>query len=229
MYSDNVLILFIKSPRLGQVKKRLQPELSAHEALLLYKAMTEDLVVRLREGSLSDIKVLFWPPEAEKELQDWLGNHFDYVPQQGADMGERMYFSFEHVFAKQYKRAVLVGSDIPTMDVTTIESAFSKLKRYDVVLGPSVDGGYYLIGLNSPHPELFRNVGWGTNMVREQTLRAAKKCSLTVDELKPETDIDTFSDVISLWQHLEKMKKKQAVLQLPKTYHFLQECFSKQK
>ena len=73
MSSDNALILFLKAPTLGQVKKRLRPELSAHQALLLYEAMTEDLVARLREVPSSDIKVLYWPPESEKKLQEWLG------------------------------------------------------------------------------------------------------------------------------------------------------------
>ena len=142
MNKDNALLIFAKAPKLGQVKTRLQPDLSPDQALSLYKAMVEDLVARFQNVGFCDIKVLFWPPDARQQVQQWLGHHLDCFPQTGMDLGHRMHNAFVWAFARHYRKVVIVGSDVPTLGVSSVAAAFSHLDRYDVVIGPSTDGGY---------------------------------------------------------------------------------------
>jgi len=204
MNKDNVLLMFSKAPRVGQVKTRLQPELSPDQALDLYKAMVEDQLNQLNVSGYYDLNLYFWPPEANSEMQAWLGNDLKYFPQNGGDLGERMRHAFIQGFEQKYKKVLLIGSDLPTLNLKTILITFSAVAVYDVVLGPSADGGYYLIGMKKPHHGLFRNMKWSTDSVFADTLKKCKSSGLSVALLEEKFDIDTFSDVERLYKILQK-------------------------
>ena len=222
----NALILFAKAPIRGTVKTRLQPELTLDEALLLYKGMVEDLVSYLKDSDF-DLKLFFWPPDSEKMFREWLGVYLDYEPQQGKDLGEKMHFAFQHIFKCNYNKVIIIGSDLPTLKKSIILAAFAELESSDLVLGPSPDGGYYLIGLQKARPELFENIVWSTNLVLKKTMDIARANNLKVKLLQTIQDIDTFNDVKKLNRFIKNHKKEYQHLE--KTNFALKQILSDKK
>ncbi len=223
--NDNALILFVKAPRLGTVKTRLQPELTPAQSLILYRAMVEDLVSQFDEANFCDLKIFFHPADAIGEMRNWLGAALDYFPQRGEDLGEKMHRAIAQMLNQKYKKVALVGSDIPTMDSTTLVQAFTALDEYDVVLGPCNDGGYYLIGMKQPQPRLFDGIKWSTNTVLQQTIQRAQAAGLDIFQLPKKSDIDTPADLWDLWSLFNKRNLKAAYAFKSKTYQVLKTCF----
>lgn len=122
------------------------------------------------------------------------------MPQRGENLGERMENCFTEAFTMNFKRVVLVGSDIPSLPLDFIEEAFVSLKENDVVIGPSLDGGYYLIGFKDKtfSSQVFKGIPWSTEKVFEQTMKILEREGLTVHSLKPLRDIDTIEDLRNL-------------------------------
>jgi len=198
----NLLIIFIKEPCAGQVKTRLQPELSKENTLDFYMAMVEDLIAQFSNGQSFDTVLFFSPASAKQKLQKWLGNGLNFHPQKGRDLGTRMQNAFSWAFKHGWKKAVLVGSDIPTLDLQTIENAFTNLNDHDVVFGPSDDGGYYLIALKEMNKIYFHDIVWSTENVLSDSLEKALFAQHSVHLLGQKTDIDTFQDVLAFWHDL---------------------------
>lgn len=197
--------MFVKAPRLGQVKTRLQPELTPEQALGLYRAMVEDLVNQFEDVGFCELKIFFTPADAIGEIRNWLGDQFEYFPQRGDDLGERMHHAIAACLHQGYKKAVLVGSDIPSLDVDTVLQAFSCLSECDVVIGPTDDGGYYLIGMKSSQARLFENIHWSTDQVLQQSLQQARRLGLQIKQLKVLFDIDTYRDVEKFWSMVQSL------------------------
>ena len=141
--------------------------------------------------------ICFYPKKAEKTIKGWLGSDYRYIPQKGADLGERMKNSFVEAFKMGSKRVVLVGSDIPDLPLEVIEEAFISLKEEDAVIGPSYDGGYYLIGFKDKTflPQVFERMAWGTERVFEDTMKVLKNLNQRVHTLPVLRDIDTVDDL----------------------------------
>ncbi len=228
MNRNNALIIFAKAPRLGQVKTRLQPDLTPEESISLYKAMVEDLMKQLEHTGFCDLKIFFYPSDAKTEMQNWLGEHYKYFSQKGEDLGDKMYSAMVEIFKQNYKKVVLIGSDIPTIDTTTIVRAFSSLDDYDIVLGPSQDGGYYLIGSKKPQSELFKDIIWSTSFVLQKTIEKARKAELEVVQLEIKSDIDTYDEVIKLWKYLKMRNEKGVYSYKSKTYEVLNKLFARE-
>jgi rSAM/selenodomain-associated transferase 1 len=223
--SNNALILFVKAPRLGTVKTRLQPELTAAQSLQLYQAMVEDLVHGFQDVDFCDLKIFFHPADAPGEMRDWLGNEPDFFPQQGHDLGARMYQAIADMIHQNYHKAVLIGSDIPTLDLTTVVQAFTSLDEYDVVLGPCNDGGYYLIGMKQPYIALFKDIAWSTHIVLQQTIKKARTVKLKIGQLAKQSDIDTYTDILALWRFFKKNNRTDDFSSKSKTYQVLKKYF----
>lgn len=217
MSHDNLCILFLKAPLPGHVKTRLQPQLTPQQSAALYTAMVEDQLKALADGGFDT--VLFIAQDRHRELiSNWLGPSRPMVAQQGADLGARMFHAFEWAHHRGYHRMVLIGSDTPGIDRPLMEEAFEALTTHDVVLGPSNDGGYYLIGIRQAHEPLFQNIRWSTSTVLNDTHALAKSHGLSTNLLASRIDIDTFADVKQLWQE----SKNGEVNIGPKTTHCLQ-------
>lgn len=225
----NALIIFIKAPRFGEVKTRLQPDLMVEESLLFYRAMVEDLINQLGSTAFCDVKIFFTPPDAEDEIKTWLGPNYEFYSQKGNDLGERMSKAMAEIFKQDYKKVVLIGSDIPTIDTTTIVRAFSNLDNYDIVLGPSKDGGYYLVGSKKAQPGLFQDIFWSTSFVLGQTIQKARKLKLEVVQIEIKSDIDTYGDVVELWRYLKKRNVPGKFNYKSETYSVLKKLFSKKR
>lgn len=196
---DRCLLFFIKNPEKGKVKTRLASAIGDERAVKLYRRFLFEMLSTLNRGTFF-FYLCFYPAEALESLKKWLGEDYLYLSQQGADLGERMKNGFTEAFAMNFKRVVLIGSDIPDLSLELIEEAFHSLQEKDTVIGPSFDGGYYLIGFRDKKfsPKVFRGVPWSTERVFEQTTKILEQEGLTVHFLKPLRDIDTIEDLRNL-------------------------------
>ncbi len=162
----------------------------------LYKNFILDMLSTLEKGDFPFF-VCFYPADALADIKEVLGAQYHYLPQQGADLGERMEHCLSHVFSAGFGRAVLIGSDLPDLPLDIIDEAFASLQRVDAVLGPALDGGYYLIGFkkSSFTPEVFRDMPWGTETVLQQTIDMLKNLRQTIHLLPDWGDIDNLEDL----------------------------------
>jgi hypothetical protein len=195
------LIIFTRYPVKGSVKTRLLPALGEEGAASLHRNMTEHTVkwaASLSEKDPGFLEIRF-EGGSQDLMAEWLGAAGKYVPQGKGDLGERMARAFEENFQKKIKKVVLVGTDCPQLTAFHVQAAFVALKNHDLVLTPTVDGGYSLIGLRQMVPDLFVSLAWGTETVFQSTLERAKKAGLSVKCMKPLRDVDVPEDV-SVWE-----------------------------
>lgn len=196
----NSLILFTRYPEPGKVKTRLVSVLGAEGAANLQRQMTENTLKQIEalQNNLPFSLEIHFAGEREELMQAWLGDNFVYYQQQGDDLGERMLSAFAGAFTKGISRVVLIGTDCPDLDREILFQAFQLLQQSEVVLGPAVDGGYYLIGLNRIIPALFSNISWGTGEVLVETQQIAQSLNLQISYLPQLHDIDVPEDLEKL-------------------------------
>ena len=200
-------VLFAKKPAPGAVKTRLQSLMSAHDAVRLYEAMLLDCAAALHATQAAAKVVAFTPAHAEDALRALLDpiGVFEYEPQPEGDLGERMEGLMQWVFARGAERVVLIGSDSPSLPAAYIDEGLALLREKEVVLGPSTDGGYYLVGRRKGESRIFQGVAWSTGMVLEQTL--VRLGTQTLGLLPPWYDVDTPADAGFLKVHLEALAR----------------------
>lgn len=190
--TTDVLLIFVKKPEEGQVKTRLAESIGDKRALEVYRQL---LVITKRETREVPVdKQVWYTPEV---LNDDLWDTAGYVKnkQQGRNLGERMQYAFRHSFEEGYQKVIIIGSDCPYITEDIISRAFAALDSNDLVIGPSADGGYYLLGMTAYHPHLFRDKEWSSSSVLEQTLNDAEKSDFSVKKLPELNDIDTLKDL----------------------------------
>lgn len=190
MDEKDVLLIFIRNPRLGQVKTRLATTIGQAAALAVYQQLLEH--TRMVTRPLSCRKIVYYS-EAIDEQDEW-DNAYQKKVQNGKDLGERMQRAFASAFDEGYHKAVIIGSDAYDLKTTHLEKAFSLLNEHDVVLGPATDGGYYLLGMKKLHVALFSGKNWGTPTVLAATLQDLR--ALRVAMLEPLNDLDTYEDLL---------------------------------
>ncbi len=192
------VVLFVRAPQMGKVKTRLAKKVGAEIALDLYKKFTEDLINTLTIVG-SAVSIHYHPSESRSQLIQWLGPSFDYYPQSGNNLGRRMEHAFCRSFEMGFNSVLLVGSDLPDLPVSFFHDAFIHLKTDDAVIGPSIDGGYYLIGFTDRtfFPEIFLNISWRSPLVLEQTLDRFREHRDSVHLLPQWRDIDDFEDLMA--------------------------------
>ena len=193
---DRCLLFFMKSPEKGKVKSRLAAVIGDEPAAKLYRDFIMQMLSTLKTGDFP-FYIYFYPKNAQKGLKAWLGDQHHYIPQKGKDLGERMRNGFIEAFEMGFKRVVLIGSDIPELPLEFIEEAFASLEEKDAVIGPSYDGGYYLIGFKDKtfSSQVFEGITWGTETVFEDSIKVLKKLRQTVHTLPYRRDIDTVEDL----------------------------------
>jgi hypothetical protein len=218
---DACILLFVKYPEKGKVKCRLSADLSQDIVQDLYQCFVHDTLKTVKTID-TQLFICFLPVDAQEKFQRWLGENLQFLPQIGKDLGERMKNSFTDVFTKGFKKAVLMGSDSPDLPKEYIKQAFDTLKTKEVVLGPTVDGGYYLIGFRSTTftTSIFEDIPWGTQMVFQETLMKLKQTSHTVGLLPVWSDIDTMTDVKNLIRRAENTSfKSSKTMTYIRTHH----------
>jgi rSAM/selenodomain-associated transferase 1 len=192
-----LLIIFAKEPRPGQVKTRLCPPLSPEEAAQLYHHFLRDILEEMARVPEMRLAIAFSPRSARPFFQDLAPADTDLFPQEGADLGERMTRALAQGLAAGFGPVLLRGSDIPDLPASLVSEAREVLAsgRAQVVLGPALDGGYYLVGLAEPQSGLFQGPAWSSPTVLAETLRLAEKSGLKVHLLPHWSDIDTYADL----------------------------------
>ncbi len=190
-----MLIIFLKAPIPGLVKTRLSTEFGDIEACNIYKKLAEN-ILNSAQKSQNDITLYYYPAHGEKIITEWLGKKNKMRLQEGDDLGDRMKNAFVDALRIGIEKIVLIGTDIPDLDEKTLNKAYKKLDNHDCVIGPSLDGGYYLIGFTKTGfcEDVFNNISWGTDSVLKDTLSVLDMTKLKVALLELKNDIDTPDD-----------------------------------
>ncbi len=143
---------------------------------------------------LRAVELCFTPADAGAEVNPWLRKGWTACPQSEGDLGERLHAAFTEHFLSDAERVVIIGSDCPDVTAMDVEDAWLALEGHDVVLGPALDGGYWLIGLRALQPGLFTAMPWSTDAVFAETMRRARESDLRVAVLRELSDVDTPAD-----------------------------------
>jgi len=189
------LIVYLKNPEPGKVKTRLQPHYSPEEAASLYRGFIEDTVETVSSIGADRCWAAYTPADTRSDIETLIPSDWNLAAQAGDDLGSRMRQSMNASIATGAERVILIGSDIPSLPGSHITSAISRLDNADVVLGPTNDGGFYLIGIRSTLPDIFSNVTWSTDTAFEQTAEGIRSKELMMSLIPPWNDIDTPEDL----------------------------------
>lgn len=205
MNQRECIVIFVRSPDKGRVKTRLTSVLHEDTVVELYRCFVLDLLGTLSHGNFG-LRICFYPAEAGSKLADWLGEEYVCIAQQGKDLGERMENAFHAAFAEGFRKVLIIGSDSPDLPGELFEEAINALASKDAVIGPAIDGGYYLIGFNSDRfltEVFFRSIDWGTSTVFQQTMGVLSRHGYDVHVLPQWRDIDTYDDLIAFRRNHE--------------------------
>jgi rSAM/selenodomain-associated transferase 1 len=214
--SDRVLVIMAKAPRPGAVKTRLTPSLSPEAVTAFYCCLLDDTLALAR--SLGDVEVAIMCPDSDvNELAPLAGKEVSVVAQKGEGLAAGLSSVFEH-FAEGQRRTIAFNSDSPHLPRSVLEDAFETLAAHDVVVGPTHDGGYYLVGAKASHPALFASDGMGTSSALERLLSRTRALELSVSFSDPFYDIDVADDLTRLAAEL-----RLAPLRAPRTARWLKE------
>jgi uncharacterized protein len=198
--SEICLIVFTRYPAAGKVKTRLIPALGEEGAAALHKKMAEHTISQVRalqRLAACDLEVWFVGGDLAL-MQGWLGEDLRYQLQPDGDLGDRMRLSFQSIFDRGYKKAAIVGTDCPGLTTKILAQSFDALEDNSIALGPAIDGGYYLIGLQYLIPELFTGITWSNANVLQDTLKIATDLGIVPTLLPYLADIDLPQDLAHL-------------------------------
>jgi len=199
--SDSALVIMAKAPRPGTVKTRLAPSLSPEAVTDFYRCLLDDTLSLAR--SLDDMQVAIMCPELDvKDLTELAGNDTTVVAQKGEGLAAGLTSVFAHFSNSHQRRVIAFNSDSPHLRCSVLEAAFETLAAHDVVVGPTHDGGYYLVGAKASYPTLFANDGMGTSSALERLLSRARTLALSVGFADPFYDIDVADDLTRLAEEL---------------------------
>ncbi len=213
----NAIVIMAKAPKPNKVKTRLIPYLKPDLAALLYHNFLLDKTEQVKSIEQSKFFIAYTPNNSENYFKK-IAPDFDLILQIGSDLGDRLVNVSNNIFNKGFKKVVILDSDTPNLPTKYIRQAIIGLETSDMIIGPCEDGGYYLIGLKSPTPDVFKNIPWSTSNVVNITVKRAEAIGLKSSFLKYWYDIDTIEDLKRLKKDLENSKEKKF---FENTYNFL--------
>jgi uncharacterized protein len=215
-HSREHLLIFTRYPSPGSTKTRLIPTLGAEGAAALHQQMVEHALWEARQwqrvapaagptaGPPTQRAIAVWyTGGTPAQMATWLGNDLDYHPQGEGDLGDRLSQACQWAFATGAQSVLLMGTDCPGLDELILTTAQHHLQRHDLVLGPALDGGYYLMGLRRWIPELFQGIAWSTATVLTRTMAIAQRLRLRTHLLSPLSDVDYAADLVH-WQQANR-------------------------
>jgi rSAM/selenodomain-associated transferase 1 len=200
--TNRTLVIMAKAPRLGSVKTRLAGSLSMKAVTELYGCLLNDTIFLAQ--SLDGVEVAILCPESDvEELSSAVPKAIPIVPQKGEGLAAGLDSVFAHFAASEKRRVIAFNSDSPHLPASVLKSAFDLLEACDLVIGPTHDGGYFLVGAKASHPRLFTNDGMGTANALEALLRQARALGLSEHLTEPFYDIDVEGDLTRLAAELQ--------------------------
>ncbi len=222
----NCVIVFAKNPIPNHVKTRLIPRLSAEQATALYRAFLTDWCETLSKLSTIELIIAYTPEGSQPDLQAIIGDAVTYIPQIGDGLGERLTSATHWASENGYKKIIITGSDSPTVPLAYISQAIESLDTCDIVVGPSVDGGYYLIGFSNQNltavlPTIYEGIAWSTKHVFQQTVERIHKINAKLNLLPVWYDVDTPEDLDFLQAHLSALRLAEGNVQTVRTEKIL--------
>ena len=215
--SQSVLVIMAKAPRPGAVKTRLVPSLSPEAVTDFYCCLLHDTLALAR--SLNDVEVAIMCPDSDvRELSRLVGSQASVVAQTGEGLAAGLTSVFAHFPGIHHRRTIAFNSDSPHLPRSVLEGAFETLAAHDVVVGPTHDGGYYLVGAKASHPTLFASDGMGTSSALDRLLARARSLELSISLAAPFYDVDVAEDLTRLAAEL-----RLAPTRAPRTAQWLKE------
>lgn len=202
------LLLMTRIPIPGKTKTRLMELLTGDECAQLHTAFLKDLLASFADLEDIDVFMTYTPADSLHMIKNMIPRSIKTFPQRGEDLGERMFLAIDHVLQQGYQKVILIGSDIPDLSVQDIQDSFELLDEHDIVIGPTYDGGYYLIGMKTSYEKLFRiPKKWGGKSVLESTIDISNEQHLKIGLAPKYLDIDTKED---LFEFMRKNENKKA-------------------
>ena len=200
---SRALVIVGKAPRAGCTKTRLSPPLSPEEAAQLYRGFVLDTATMALGLAWEQVTLVYPPqPGAREELVAIVPAGIRLQPQGGDGLGAALAGAFQSHLGVGFRRVVLIGSDNPTLPAFIVEAACRGLDDHELVIGPSADGGYYLIGMGRAHLGVFERITWSTEVVYRETLERARELGLSVLTLPEWYDVDTATELRRLRDEL---------------------------
>jgi rSAM/selenodomain-associated transferase 1 len=216
------ILFFVKYPKKGEVKSRLSADLNKTFIVNLYKMFVSDLLNTMKQTDFS-IVICYYPNDSLGEFKNWLGSEYIYIPQQGENLGQRMKNCFINAFEIGFEQVCVIGSDSPDLPYGLFETAFFSLEKNDAVIGPTFDGGYYLLGFTkkSFSPNVFEGISWSTKAVFNETMHHLNEEGIKTKVLQQWRDVDTLKDLMFLYENKDFNDSE--------TMTFLMQNFQKEK
>jgi hypothetical protein len=200
------IVVMAKAPEPGRTKTRLSPPLTPGEAAGLYSSMLLDTISRIGSLSAVDLWLAYTPDEEEAWFRQAIAPSFHLMAQRGDDLGQRMHRIIEERHAGGASGVVVVGTDLPTLPIEYVSEAIDRLQGgAEIILGPSEDGGYYLVGMREPDARLFEGISWSRKTVLRETVDKASELEKAVVTVPSWYDIDTPPDLDRLKRELENL------------------------
>lgn len=193
------LLIFQKNATLGKVKTRLAATIGDQAAYEAYQLLV-DYTHKITKRSSAD-KVLFFSNHLEEDLSNY-SNDYRFELQSGKDLGEKMSNAFQQLFKENYDRLIIIGTDCAEITPDLISEAFDTLEESEVVIGPALDGGYYLLGMRSFIPGLFKGIPWSTNQVATMTKEYLSQNEISFALLPALSDVDIEEDWVKYKNNL---------------------------
>lgn len=215
--TNRMLVIMAKAPRIGTVKTRLSVKLSPQQAAELYACLLNDTITLAQ--ALRQVEIAILCPESDVEdLSRSVTETLPIVPQVGRGLAAGLTSVFAHFTNSGRRRVIAFNSDSPHLPLSVLQNAFDVLESCDLAVGPTHDGGYYLVGAKASHPALFEDDGMGTTNAFEALLARARKLRLSAGLTEPFYDIDVVSDLTRLAAEL-----RLAPARAPRTAAWLEE------
>jgi rSAM/selenodomain-associated transferase 1 len=195
------ILIFLKAPERGKVKTRLAAGIGPDAALVAYRRLVERQLAAVPEGW--PVEIQFTPARAEAEMRTWLGEGIGrtFSPQCEGGLGERLEHAVKEAFRAGVQGVLLIGGDCAELGAAEFELAAIALLTNEAVIGPSRDGGYYLLGLAADRREVFADIAWSTGVVAEQTRERLRRSNMKWIELAELRDVDTMTD----WEQVKAL------------------------
>ena len=214
---NNALIIFTRVPIPGMTKTRLMPFLTGEECAKIHSCFVKDIYEKVKEVE-ADIFVFYTPKDEKKLLKNILDDEAVYLPQYGEDLGQRMKNAIGICLRMGYEKVILMGTDIPQIHPETLTDAFENLDKKDIVIHPTFDGGYYLIGMKKEYESIWKIERYGTNTVIYDTLQHMRREHLSTAVGQMYYDVDDRDDLLHLYDDINKG----SVCNCPNTIDYLE-------